>query len=270
MTPAAGVEAYVADPVGHFCSGRTFVHFFLDRRLCGLLLWGTPDADDVRAMTGAIGCELPGRSPPHSSIVDARRLDGIDRAAFDLLAGYIGPRGTEFGKNVDRHALVRPGGVPGAVVAGFYDVAPNAHPDRTRVFTDPAAALAWLGRRDAAAVLAEIEALLAAASGTPALVRALRDHLGSRPRATLAQAAAALGVSARSLQDRLKRAGSSFRAELHAARVRAAQRLLAETEQKLTAIAVEVGFASLQHFSTRFRKATGMTPSAWRARARSP
>jgi AraC-like DNA-binding protein len=85
----------------------------------------------------------------------------------------------------------------------------------------------------------------------------------------VAATAAALGVSARSLQDRLQRSGSSFRVELHAARVLAAKALLAETPQKLTAIALEVGYSSLQHFSTRFRKATGLTPSEWRARARS-
>ena len=48
------------------------------------------------------------------------------------------------------------------------------------------------------------------------------------------------------------------------ARVRAAQALLADTDTKITSIAFEVGCGSLQHFSTIFRKATGVAPSAWR------
>ncbi len=33
---------------------------------------------------------------------------------------------------------------------------------------------------------------------------------------------------------------------------------------KLTAVAVEVGCASLQHFSSLFRKLVGESPSTWR------
>ena len=58
-------------------------------------------------------------------------------------------------------------------------------------------------------------------------------------------------------------------AALHAARIRAAQTLLADTERKITSIALKVGYATLQHFSTVFRRSTGETPSAWRARQRS-
>ena len=44
--------------------------------------------------------------------------------------------------------------------------------------------------------------------------------------------------------------------------------LLLESDAKLTSVAVEVGCASLQHFSSLFRKLTGESPSAWRARHR--
>jgi AraC-like DNA-binding protein len=38
-----------------------------------------------------------------------------------------------------------------------------------------------------------------------------------------------------------------------------------ESNDPLTAIALDAGFASLQHFSAAFRKLTGASPSAWRA-----
>ena len=79
----------------------------------------------------------------------------------------------------------------------------------------------------------------------------------------------ALGVSERSLQRQLRQEGTSFRREVDAARIRAARTLLADTDQKITVIALEVGCATLQHFSALFRRMTGETPSEWRARQRS-
>ena len=55
---------------------------------------------------------------------------------------------------------------------------------------------------------------------------------------------------------------------MSAARVRAAQERMLAGDESLTAIAIDVGCASTQHFSVAFRKATGLSPSEWRARAR--
>ena len=47
-------------------------------------------------------------------------------------------------------------------------------------------------------------------------------------------------------------------------RVHKAKELLALRTKSVTEIAVELGFASSQHFATRFRLETGMTPRQWR------
>jgi AraC-like DNA-binding protein len=52
-------------------------------------------------------------------------------------------------------------------------------------------------------------------------------------------------------------------------RLAEAERRLRETDEPVTAIALDVGFVSPQHFSTHFRRARGLSPSAWRARQRS-
>nr|WP_286202601.1 helix-turn-helix transcriptional regulator [Comamonas sp. JC664] len=75
-----------------------------------------------------------------------------------------------------------------------------------------------------------------------------------------------MGMSERTLQRRLKEADTSFQSELNAVQVRMAQTLLRESDMKLTAVAVEVGCASLQHFSSLFRKLVGESPSGWRDR----
>lgn len=47
-------------------------------------------------------------------------------------------------------------------------------------------------------------------------------------------------------------------------RIEDAKRLLCETDDSVTAVALASGFSHSHHFSTSFRQATGMTPSAFR------
>lgn len=48
-------------------------------------------------------------------------------------------------------------------------------------------------------------------------------------------------------------------------RIERAQHLLKRTGATLTEVALDCGFSSQSHFTTLFRKALGVTPSAWRA-----
>jgi AraC-like DNA-binding protein len=59
--------------------------------------------------------------------------------------------------------------------------------------------------------------------------------------------------------------GTTFREELHGARLRMAKKLLLD-EVKATAIAARIGFHSVSHFSEWFRGQTGAPPGSWRAR----
>jgi AraC-like DNA-binding protein len=98
-------------------------------------------------------------------------------------------------------------------------------------------------------------------------LRALRELLAQgADRAALRAAAAQLGVSIPALEQRLSAAGTSFKNELRQARVKEAQRLLLSTVHTTTAIATQLGFPSLQHFTVEFRKLTGEAPGSWRAR----
>lgn len=104
---------------------------------------------------------------------------------------------------------------------------------------------------------------------TPAddALRALRELLAQgADRAALRGAAQQLGVSIPALEQRLSDAGTSFKNELRQARVKEAQRLLLSTVHTTTAIAMQLGFPSLQHFTVEFRKLTGEAPGSWRAR----
>jgi len=76
--------------------------------------------------------------------------------------------------------------------------------------------------------------------------------------------AATCGLSLRALQRHLAAADLSWPGFLRAARLRqASDRLLAE-DTALTAIAHDAGFADQAHFTRSFRRAAGMSPSAYR------
>ena len=99
------------------------------------------------------------------------------------------------------------------------------------------------------------------------LISQLRGVLAANLRgATLDGCARAMHLSGRTLQRRLRSEATSFQNELCKARVRAGKHQIRAGRGKLTHIALEVGCASLQHFSLLFRTHTGMPPSAWRAR----
>jgi AraC-like DNA-binding protein len=269
MHPAT-VDEMGRAPVGRYVEGPHHIHFCATARLWGLVLWGRPTIDDARLVGRSLVLELGPPAEPHASLVDASRLEGADGTAFGALEWFLAHHGDALSRQVRRLALVRPPGLVGAVVAGVYEVAHRPYP--VGLFDDLAAAIDWLashGEPPPASFGATLADLHARATATPAVVRTLRALLEERLTTIEIDAAAqSLGMSQRTLQRKLGDAGTSFKEELAGARIRAAQRLLLDTATPLTNIALEVGCASLQHFSAMFRAHTGESPSAWRRRHR--
>jgi AraC-like DNA-binding protein len=268
------LEELARDPVGRYVAGETFVHFCATPRLWGILLWGRPSEADARQLGRSLVLELAPPAEPHVSIVDCSRLDGGDAGAFGALERYLTRYAELLRQWVLRLAIVRPGGLGGAIVAGAYEVLPRPYP--VAVFGDPHAALEWLSP-DAgdgpspAALATSLSELYADARGTPPFLAALRVLLDGRlGGVSVTDAAGALHLSERTLQRKLSEAGTTFQDEMAEARIRAAKRMLLDGDAPLTTIAFEVGCASLQHFSALFRKRTGQSPSAWRRRERAP
>lgn len=268
MRPAEGLDDYFRDPIGSYLTGENFLHWYATPELCGFTVWGRPGEPQIHRLTQVLDVELA-PALPHVSLVDASRLEAPDSNGLSVLVKYMMPRIAGFSQTVKRQALVRPEGMAGAVVGGFYSLVSSGYP--TRAFADPQEALAWLGRPEAEsrALLNELNGLVTQLMGQSPLLGELHRVLRTRlVEAHLADVARELGMSERTLQRRLRESGTSFQAELNTVQVRTAQSLLLESDAKLTSVAVEVGCASLQHFSSLFRKMTGESPSAWRARHR--
>jgi AraC-like DNA-binding protein len=221
--------------------------------------WGRLQADELPALLAHYDA-IAATQKSFDLVTDVSRLDAVERPAFDLLARYVEERMPARGRQIRRHAFIRPKGFIGAVSAGFHALI--APPYDWRDCASLVDAFTWLERREDPTKVAEMIDALAAASPTlQALQRYLAAHL-QRP--SVRGAARALHTSERSLQRQLAARGTHFRRQLAEARVEMAKTLLAEGEDKIDVIARRVGCSSASNLGALFRRETGQTPSQYR------
>jgi len=107
--------------------------------------------------------------------------------------------------------------------------------------------------------------------GGDALLRDLADciraSLAAEIQPGIEDAAAALHMTARTLQRRLSERGTSFQAEVTTLRCALAKDLLRDVERSVPAIAARLGFADTANFHRAFKSWTGQTPAEWRKAA---
>lgn len=240
--------------------GVGYAHVVLDGGLHVTLLSGRPGGEAARELVAILDEER--FDAPRLSLFDASAVEAIEPEAFEVITAYQNRRREDLSRIVTRQAIVTPRGMAGAIVSGYRAVFEFTY--AVEFFTERGAALGFLGREDASAVIDALEALAAG----PPLIHRLRELLATQPGASLAEATRALGISERTLQRHLQAERTRFVDEVQAARIALSKRLLVESEDKLTAIALAVGCASLQSFSAMFRRVTGESPSEYRSRAR--
>lgn len=85
---------------------------------------------------------------------------------------------------------------------------------------------------------------------------------------TLGAVATQMGYRPRTLQFRLRKAGTSYQHVLDAVREQAARALLADSSQPMEVVAARLGFSDTAAFYRAFRRWTGTTPLAYRGAAR--
>jgi AraC-like DNA-binding protein len=264
MKQCVSIQDYIANPIGRYIFGSTWLVWYKAAGLSGIVFWGRPEPEHIASVIRAIDIDVDGR--PRTSLVDVRRVESIAPASFDTLAAYLGSHHEKLKHRVSAQALVRPDGLVGTAVAGFCRVL--AHPYPVEVFTDPYEALAWMGVAGQQDVIIEVDRIVESARDVPSAIRALRaclaENLGKNT--SLREAAKFLRLSSRSLQRKLRSVNSSFRAEQNNTRVESAKRLMLDTNFDIKRVAFEVGCLSVSNFSVFFRKVVGQTPSTWRSR----
>ncbi len=260
----SGPEAF--DGTGRrYFAGKCFCFWQDGVRALGTMMWGRPLEADVAEMIPYFEIGAHPRFKGHASFVDGRGLEAVDMLAFKKLLAYLIARRNVWGPNIGRQAVLHPGGVVGVIVAGALHVARPPYPFET--FADEAAAqgFEWCGVPE---LFDELEALRKRVSGTPSILRSVREALKARGDLSAADLAKALGLSPRTLQRRLEAAGSSLREERHRRVSLEIEELLAGTDLDLDAIAARVGLASASHLVRQFRSTHGMTPGEWRTQRR--
>jgi AraC-like DNA-binding protein len=264
----ASATEFLVHPVGRYVVGRRWCVFARSPAVLGYSCWGRPEVDDLREMLRLCEFALAPELEPYLWLVDLRSLEVIEPATFALFLEYTARRRGVLGKKILKQAQLRPEGFVGAIVAGFAQVGKLPYPDR--VFGDPAEAIAWLGLEplDGAAIVGELEAIRGEARAASGLVARLRRELEGAGPFAIDEAASRLALSTRTLQRALRDAGTTYRAEVEAFRIRRAQELLRCGDRSVGWIAAELGFSSAQHLATAYRRALGESPSAWRARNR--
>lgn len=253
----ASPEEFERAPGSAFVTGPTWVYGATDDGLRFTLLHGHGAESDGHTLMRLWATELT--AAPHDSLCDARELLGTSPGAFQLVTEFVVREQSRIARAIGRMALVRPGGLVGTLVQGFYGVFPA--PECHRVFATRGEALAWLGRT--ADALGEVDRALRL---DPTLAR-VRQLLADAD-ADLPRVARAVALSSRSLQRRLGELGTAFSLEVRRARIERAKRLLVTTDEKLATVAARVGFSSASTFAEAFARDVGEPPSAWRARRR--
>lgn len=143
--------------------------------------------------------------------------------------------------------------------------------EEDRVYLDAAQWEAPLNRGDPLlrSVLEEHAARLVADLPAPEPVdpvAAALCELLPRGRVEVDLVAERLGVSRRTLQRRLAEQGLTWSTLVERTRLRLAERLLADPALSVDEVAVLLGYAEASTFHRAFRRWTGETPGAWRAR----
>ncbi len=255
-------DDFCAAPDHAFLAGGTYTFYNLGT-VCGWRVWGRPGIEDAQRVAGCITTAYAPGAPPYVSLVDLRDIERIDSASFEVFLAFTQSIRERMASQLLQQAVVRPSGLMGALVTGFYSLLQPRH--QVRVFDSMSAALAWMRPDDSGALAVIARAF--DAPGSQGLGEAVRlwltTHLNNPEPAA---AARSLGVSLRTLQRKLGSEGTSFGALLKSARVIAARRLLIASQLKVSAVAHEVGFSSSQQMATCFKEATGMSPSDYQGR----
>ena len=178
LSPAASVDDFSAAYEGRYSVGRGWVHFCAHGGLFGIVFFGRPGGDDVERLVRSLKVELQPNVAPHRSLVDARRLEGVDAGAFQSLYRYVREQSAALRRQVTQLALVRPEGLQGAVVAGFYSVLDPPYP--VKIFADPRGGLEWLGEKTEP-IAGELDAIVAGLIGQSPTVAGMRSCRVAKP-----------------------------------------------------------------------------------------
>jgi AraC-like DNA-binding protein len=266
---APSASDFLRDPYGRYFVGRrSIIVYAHSPTLIGLDVFGNPSLEDIREMLALCEIELRPEASRHYFLADTRHCEQFDPTAFAVCVEWGIRNRHVLGEKVIRSTMLRTNGMLGAAITGFARVVKL--PVMQQVFESEEEGIDWLGGAPGLGhdLFRELDAIRGSVFTESPLVRKLRPLLDQDGALSAAVAARRLGLSTRSLQRALEHAGTTYRQETLSFRMKRAKALLVDESRPVSLVAEQVGFASLQAFATAFRSAEGMTPTAWRRRAK--
>jgi AraC-like DNA-binding protein len=269
VKPARDPDEFLAAPLGRCVVGPSFAIWCGAPDLIGSIQWSALDGRSLGEVVEILErIRHPDLAPAGCLLVDFQKIDRVDGDVLLEFTSLARERLPSWSRRITRQAVIVPAGIPGILLSGALPSVAPEHP--LRYVRDLDAACAFLGHPAARAAAMDAERFAAAARDRAPLVGRLRAQLTrDLVGATVEGSAAALGLSARSLQRELGRLGTCFRDELRRARVAAAEELLRNSDAKVDAIAERVGLGTGSRMSAVLRRERSLTASELRARARS-
>jgi len=199
---------------------------------------------------------------PHRILIDNSMARDASPELFRVAAEFWGSRRERHAATIASIAVTVSNDYAGALLTGFTMLLDFGCPVRT--FSKLDAALSWLGVSAANDFASELRKLRPNTYQNETVLKQLEGIFLERDlEMDLAVAARRLGMSPRTLQRRLSTYCTTFQQELLRAKLSRATLLMVAGRHSITAIASDLGFASLQHFSSRFSAVYGKPPSAW-------
>lgn len=266
MRRSGSADELMSAPIGAYLAGRSFVVWVQGPRRLGAFHFGPLDKTDHSALATLFPLPLsPALSPPFDVLHDLGAVEVFDRSSFEFFESYLVRWVDELARRTRRLAVVRPSGLAGAAFTGlFHDwVVPRFE---AKLCVERAEAQAWLGLVEGAPERHALDELYDSFL-QPAFLRRVREVIAACvPIATLGVVAEALATTPRTLQRQLSMHGTSFRDEILRARIRAAEAMLLDRDDKIDVIARELGFSTTASFSAMFHRVEGESPTAFRSR----
>lgn len=258
------LEAFRRAPLGSCVLSGPALVFCDSPELCGAVAWGTPSAQDARALV-SLG-DLYQRPDILASrfdvVLDASTMDRVDTDMLEIMVRWLGEHRAALLGRVRMQASVAPPGISGYVLTGILPLVGPSHP--FRMFPSLRDALVEVAGARGAELASELHAIVMEAQGLDPTRRRLRDLLRERRGGLdIHAAAAALSVSSRSLQRLLAAAGTSFKDEQLDARFALACEMLEGTDAKVADVADRVHISE-RALTTLFRSKCGCTPAEYR------
>lgn len=268
MARALGVadsfDAFLQQPRDSYFAGRDHLFFVPSPTLIGGCAWGAPDElAAARLLAIATAPTATGMEERCDVVLDLSRVRGVPTAAFQtLFQGAVAHRDLLAGK-VRRQALIRGEGILASAIEGFASLMQAKHAVHT--FESLASALAWLGVRNAPALIAEVNQLCDDLErGSQWRVQLGRWIEANCVDPTLEDAAHALALSPRTLQRRLSEHDLRFSTMVADARLQRARHELVTTNDKIEVIALRLGYRSHSAFARSFQRQTSLSPADYR------